>query len=452
MFAWTWNDWAGLAEAVAASKLVATLAAFALILLLARLKLPLSLAILGGVLALGWLFGLGAWDVVAVSLAGAVQPITIGLCVAVVLLLSISEAMRQAGQLTEIVALAKAFLRRPAVTMAALPALIGLLPMPGGALFSAPMVEAAAGEASVGRDRLSAVNYWFRHIWEYWWPLYPGVILALTLTASDLGTFVLYQIPLGLFMATGGLVIFRGAAPDLHRRAPRPPPGQARRLLRVTSTIWVILLVWGVASVAVAAGARLLPDEPAGRQGMAIARKFVPLTVGLLVGLLWTMRMNRLGGRQVGRILTRPALGRMVVLVVSVMVFQHLIQHVEAAPRIAEELTGLRVPVILVVIVLPLIAGLVTGLAVGFVGTSFPIVLGLVAALPGEPSIRPYVALAYAFGHLGQMLSPLHVCHVVSNRYFKTGFAAVYPRILPAAAVTAVLAVSYFLLLRQLLG
>ena len=77
------------------------------------------------------------------------QPQTIALVIIVVLLLMISETMRATGQMEKIVSLAKSFFRRPAVTMAALPALIGLLPMPGGALFSAPLVEAAAGEEKV---------------------------------------------------------------------------------------------------------------------------------------------------------------------------------------------------------------------------------------------------------------------------------------------------------------
>ena len=37
-------------------------------------------------------------------------------------------------------------------------------------------------------------------------------------------------------------------------------------------------------------------------------------------------------------------------------------------------------PLVMVVVLLPFIAGMITGLAVGFVGTSFPIVLGLIAA------------------------------------------------------------------------
>jgi hypothetical protein len=44
------------------------------------------------------------------------------------------------------------------------PALIGLLPMPGGAIFSAPMVKDIGSRYQLSGSQLSYINYWFRHI------------------------------------------------------------------------------------------------------------------------------------------------------------------------------------------------------------------------------------------------------------------------------------------------
>jgi len=162
--------------------------------------------------------------------------------------------------------------------------------------------------------------------------------------------------------------------------------------------------------------------------------------------------MNRLTARQVAGVLTRRSLHSLVALVVSVMVFQHVLHEVGAARRIGVELTERNVPVEVVVAVLPFVAGLVTGVAIGFVGTSFPIVVALVAAMPGGPALRPYAVLAYASGHLGMMLSPLHLCQVVSNEFFGTSYRPVYMRMAPAALITAALATAYFLLLKLILA
>jgi hypothetical protein len=141
----------------------------------------------------------------------------------------------------------------------------------------------------------------------------------------------------------------------------------------------------------------------------------------------------------------------MVLLVVSVMAFQYMLKQIGAAGKIADELMALKVPVVLVVVMLPAIAGIVTGLAIGFVGTSFPIILALVNSLDTDISLGAYVALAYGCGHIGQMISPLHLCYVVSNQYFKTGFLPVYRRLWPSVALNLALITAYFYVLKTFL-
>lgn len=428
--------------------LALTLGSFLLILLLVRLRVPLAIAILGGAVAVGLGFGLPVARVAMGIVRGATQPMALGVDLTVVFLLAISHLMQASGQMQRIVELARSVLRRPAVTMAALPALIGLLPMPGGALFSAPMVASAAGEDRAGGDLLSAINYWFRHIWEHWWPLYPGVILAMTLTGTDLATFVAFQMPLGVAMAAAGLVLFRGTHPELHASAPTAGTGSWRTLGRETATIWVILATWGLATLGLALSTRAgwMPPPPDWVQ------RFGPLAVAMLVGLVVTTRFNRLTARDALEALLRPSVLSLAGLVTTIMVYQYILGEAGAAPRIAVEMAANHLPPLLVVVLLPAIAGLITGVAFGFVGTSFPIVLGMLAALPDAPAVRPYAVLAYACGHLGMMASPLHLCLVVSNRYFSSSYWPVYRRLVVPTLLLAVFAALYFLLLRLVVG
>lgn len=423
--------------------LVKVLGAFAAILVVSRLRVPLSLSILLGAAALGVAFGQGPWGTAGLMLAGAAAPSAWALVLITVLLLALSETMASAGQLQRIVETFAALVRRPAVAMAALPALIGLLPMPGGALFSAPMVRQVSGRTEVAPPTLSAINYWFRHIWEHWWPMYPGVILAMTLTRCDPGLFILTQVPLGISMAVSGLVfLFRGTHPDLHQTGPPAPKGTWRRLVRETSAIWVIVL----AMLAVDVALRLAPGVVLPPSGLM--RRYVPIGVGLLVSLVVTVRLNRLTARHVGRVFGQRKLYTMAFLVLAVMIFQHVLEGVGAVEQIPPGLRALHIPPLVMVMFLPFVSGMVTGLAIGFVGTSFPVVIAIVAGLAGGPELRPYAVLAYACGHLGQMLSPIHLCHVVSNQYFGTGFRAVYRRLIFPAAACLLLAVGYFAILR----
>jgi hypothetical protein len=426
-----------------------TLGVFGLILVLARFRAPLGIAILVGTIVLGAAFRLPAGDIALKCLTGAVQPSTISLSLVTVLLLALSTLMRAGGQMEDIVALARAMLRRPVSTMLAMPALVGLLPMVGGAVFSAPMVESAAGSGrdDVPRGLLSAINYWFRHIWEHWWPLYPGVLLAMQITQIPWRRWAPLMIPCGLAMFLGGLLMLRSVHPDLHVKSPPPPAGTKRKLLRATSSIWMILLVW--LPVQYASSRLLAPHVPALYR--PVADKYAPLALGLVASLLWTLRMLALGWRMLFDSLRRRAPWEMGALVVSVLVFQYMLGSVDAPRRIGQELQNVRVPVVLVVAILPFLAGFVTGLAMGFVGTSFPIVKELLLAMDGGASLPAFIVLAYVFGHLGQMMSPIHVCQILSNQYFKTPYGPVYRYIVPSAVLTAVLSTGYFLLVRWIM-
>jgi hypothetical protein len=427
-----------------------TLLSFGIILLLSRLKAPLAVAICAGAAAAGLFFGCGPGELVRLALAGVTQGTSVGLLLTIALLLILSEAMRQTGRLERIVSLVQAVVRRPAVTLAALPAMIGLLPMPGGALFSAPMVRQAAQETPLENDLLSALNYWWRHIWEHWWPLYPGVILAMGLTGSGLLEFALFQIPLGGFMVLAGMLMYRRMPSDVHRKGAPPPPGTKRQLAKEAAPIGLILAVWFAGDLtlkAVAAAAGFGMGGEVARW-WPIVQKFAPLLAGLIVSLGFVLWTRPLPAGQAVRLMTGKDMAPLLGLVASVMIYQHVLEQVHAAGRIGAEMMAFHVPAITAVILLPFIAGVLTGVAFGFVGVSFPIVLSLVASLPDHPAMRPYAVLAYACGHLGMMISPIHLCYVVSNRYFATTFRATFRHILGPCWVTGALVTVYFLVLK----
>ena len=84
-----------------------------------------------------------------------------------------------------------------------------------------------------------------------------------------------------------------------------------------------------------------------------------------------------------------------------------------------------RIPVLLIIMIMPFVSGLITGIAIGFVGTSFPLVIPLFQALPTYDSMA-LAAVAFTFGFMGMMLSPVHLCFLVSKDYYKAGLLKSY--------------------------
>jgi len=92
-----------------------------------------------------------------------------------------------------------------------------------------------------------------------------------------------------------------------------------------------------------------------------------------------------------------------------------------------DELFSIGAPIIFIIMFLPFVSGLVTGVAVGFVGASFPLVFALLGENPPLGNVIATTALAYAFGYAGMIISPIHICFVVTSEYFKTQLFRAYP-------------------------
>jgi len=133
-------------------------------------------------------------------------------------------------------------------------------------------------------------------------------------------------------------------------------------------------------------------------------------------------------------------------LIVAIMIFQGVLKESQAALQIRSELIAYRIPLSLVIMILPFLAGLITGIAVGFVGTSFPLIIpmfpenGLVGYLSSA-------ALAFTFGFMGMMLSPVHLCFLVTKDYYGASLIKSYRYLLlPAFSVMGTVAGVFFLI------
>ena len=358
------------------SAMGSVLISFALILVLTRLKAPVWAAILGGAITAIVLFDLraGALDDSASRTVGeiaghtgsllgkgAIQPVTIAVAFIVAGLLVFSKLMRDTGRIERMVGLMRSILRRPAVAMAAMPAAIGMIPMPGGALFSAPMVRAATGGTDVPGAQLSAINFWYRHPWEFWWPLYPGVMLALQMAGEQfgitLGVYVAAMLPMSVAMIIGGLWVFRGSHPDLHKSSEKPPAGAKRDLLAVMTPIWIVLSVFILGKLAIWLLTPVLPTRIdwgfiQTDINWKFIGKYVVTIVAIVASLAWLMGTGKLSFRKVGRMFATLSVGKLVLVVASAMVFMYALLRVQAGEAMYDELNALGIEVEVVVALL----------------------------------------------------------------------------------------------------
>ncbi|MCG6979984.1 MAG: DUF401 family protein [Deltaproteobacteria bacterium] len=409
--------------------LIKVLCCFGLILTLNRLRLHLSLSLLVGAVAVGLWMGQPVVQIGRGLAISFTRMETLQLVAIICLILVVSQLMKVSGQLDRIVKNFVAMVKSASTVSVVMPALIGLLPMPGGALFSAPMVETAVTGCSLTQDRKTAVNYWFRHIWEFWWPLYPGVVLAVSLLQVEMWRFILIQAPLTLFsVAAGSIFLLKPLRVNNHRD--EAGNGGVRLLAPFLWEVMPILLVVGsivflalLRSCLSWAGIKVnLPNS-------------LPLILGLAVCSIWVMGANRLGLMDLWRALVNRNTLLMVLLIFGIMAFKGALIDSQAVLQIREEMVRYRVPFLMVVMGMPFISGLITGIAIGFVGATFPLLVPLFAGLSPLDFLL-HASLAYVSGYVGMMLSPVHLCLLVTKDYFKASLAASYRHIYkPAVAL-----------------
>ena len=384
----------------------------ALIIALLRLHWNLGLVLLLASALTGLLFGRPPVGVGGDILTAALDPLTLRLIAIVLLITFLGEILRRTELLAGLVrSLEDLFVDRRWL-LALMPMLIGMLPMAGGALFSAPMVQEASQDLEVSPERRTFLNYWFRHSLESVFPLYPSLVLAAGLMEVPVQTLTRTQFPLFVAMLVSGILFGLLGIPRAVDQGDRRP---ARRetLVLLSKSIWPIALVLGLALLV----------------GM-------DLILSLLLTLAALVAVHRLGPRQVWEAARGTSLSAVPILV-GAMAFRHVLETSSAVLVVSQAFGQLGIPLAVVLFAVPLIAGLLTGLAVPAFAIAFPIVLPLCG---GDPITSGCGLWIYCGGLVGLLLSPVHLCLALTRDYFGASWGGVYRRLLPAALLVALTA------------
>ena len=391
--------------------LVKTLVVLAVLVVLLRRKVYLGTVMAVGSLLLAVLYLTPPRLFLAGVYRALLAPRSIEMTAILVFTMIMENVLRKTGTLKRMVTSLAELLSDGRLIMAAMPAMIGLLPSPGGAVFSAPMVNEAAAGTGISADQKAFINYWYRHIWEYVSPLYPGIILVSGLTGLQYSRLSLANLPFALsVVGWGALFCFSGVGPVRIGREQKAGRWKAFGVFLLAVAPILVTLVLVV----------ILKVNP------------VPAMGGVVV-LLYLLQ--RYSPAKVRESLRESVSLKAVLLVLGIMVFQETLQVTGALDGVSRFFTGSGLPPLLILVTIPFLAGLMTGLTIAYVGITFPLLLPLMGG--ATPSLG-LIALAFGSGFAGVMLSPLHLCLVLTREYFNADMARVYRRLwVPSALVLA---------------
>ncbi len=109
---------------------------------------------------------------------------TIQLFIITTMVLYIETVQKSRHMFDKLISSLNSMMRDTRIVGIVSPAIIGFLPLLGGALISAPLVDVSTKNLNLKPEFKTFINYWFRHIWEYVWPIYASLVLFQTLSGQ----------------------------------------------------------------------------------------------------------------------------------------------------------------------------------------------------------------------------------------------------------------------------
>jgi integral membrane protein (TIGR00529 family) len=394
-------------------KLAVVIAAIVLAL---RYKAPVGITLFAAGLLAAALYGIavpslldGYWQLLKsarfLSLTGVIVLVTI-----------LGALLNELGHLDRLSNACRQLYGGTRTAVAVLPFLIGLMPMPGGALLSAPLVGTLLTDPKYSPEFKTGVNYWFRHLAEPFWPIYPGVILTEAVTGMPMSRVAMMQIPLSVFMVILGTIF-------LSRQIDRVPGAGAdtgRATLDILKSLWPIIgaiLLYGVFGV--------------------------NLVFSIMIALATLVVISRPSKPVLWGSLKKGLSYRLTLVVFGIMSFQTVLELSGAINSVPAFANAMHFPPWALIILVCFTLGFLTGMVAAYIGMGYALLAGFMY----QPTLVPgNILLGYLAGYLGMLLSPTHLCLVLSANHFGASLGKVYRVI---AIPSLILAVSGFLLSRS---
>jgi integral membrane protein (TIGR00529 family) len=337
---------------------------------------------------------------------------TLSLIGVVLLVLYLGHFLQAGGHFRKMVGALKNLVHDPRLILAIPSAFIGLLPMTAGAMMGAPIVEEAARRWKLSPAWMTFFNYWFRHIWEYSWPLYVNVILAAAIVQVPVKRVCFHQFPFTVLAAAAGIVVLFRHVPYLPRENGSVGKRSAGDVLRVFWSIWPIILTI-----------------------LLIFVFKLNMLLSLAIASVLTQIFARMSLKERWAVVAKSVSLRIVLLMATLMVFKRILEASGALDSVVKVFPSHGATAYALLFGAPFFIGLLTGVNQAFVAIAFPLLLPII----GERTPDMVLLLfAYVSGFCGILLSPAHLCLALTADYFQAELRDVYKILIwPVAVVFA---------------
>lgn len=400
------------------------------ILLYKRVNLGITLnltAILLALLALDW------WEIpniiyVSVNPLTSEGQLTLSVVLATFGIMWLSQLYKETGFIKNLSESLSKIVKNPKIVSSVLPAVVGLLPVAGGALMSAPIVDSEAEKMKLKSEKKAYINIWFRHIILPVYPLSLFLIITVALTGTTLASLILRQIPIVAVMIVMGYVtgFWKVSNPktETEERAKNDLRSEMKAFLKAFSPM--------VATIVAAIFVGVLNYD--------LSRRGLDVLMATFLGLIVLAVISNSNFRALAN-----SLKNWVVYDVTCATYgAFLLRNVTNAAGISEIFTPLvasgSIDATVLLTVVPTVLGFLTGSPSGGVAISISMLGGIFTFSPKT------AVLIYIGAYLGYVIAPTHLCFTFTADYFKSPFSKIYKHLIPSFIGTFAAALLFYFL------
>jgi integral membrane protein (TIGR00529 family) len=298
-----------------------------------------------------------------------------------------------------------------------LPAVIGLLPVAGAALMSAPMVEAEADKLGLDKSKKTYINIWFRHAILPIYPISQFLILTVALTGTSIESLIAIQAPIVAVMIITGYFIGLRKTKVTKNADPETELNQKANLKGLAYSFSPIIVTI-----------------------ILTAALNVNIAISTLVGVITLLAITKTKLTTFQKVLKNRAVWEVTLAAFSALLLRNVTLASGASQILGSALANTNLNEIVILSVVPAALGFILGSPTGAMALSVPILAETVTFIPKN------VSLIYISAYLGYLGAPTHLCLVFTAQYFRTSITKSYKYLIPSIIVSMTAAlITYFL-------
>ncbi|MEM3700669.1 MAG: DUF401 family protein [Candidatus Bathyarchaeia archaeon] len=402
---------------------------FLVVLLYKRVNLAITLnstALLLALLALDWQnIPTVIFETTNYSTVEGIQTIFVVLATFGITLLS--QLYNETGEIKHLSESLSKIIKNSKIISSMLPAIIGFLPVAGGALMSAPIVDAETEKLRLTPEKKTYVNLWFRHTIFPVYPISQLLITTAALTSVPMFLIILHQIPVVTTMIIIGYLIAFWKVSSLKSREKSGENGLKSNLHDFFVSFSPILATIVIVVVL-------------GLTGFNLSKQGVDVLIATFIGILLLIFISKTNLETLTKTLKNRGIYGITFAVYGAFLLRNIIKAGGVSEVFKTLIMNGNVNTVVLLTIIPSTLGFLTGSPLAGVSISVSIMAGVVQFLPKVAS------LIYMSAYLGYIISPTHLCFTFTAEYFKCPLGKAYKYVIPSSLATFMVTLLIYLI------